>query len=347
MRKLSAAVTLTLTAMLLSSCSLGETTVPVIASHSGDDTIDESDSRFFELTKPKNESSICIPQEEFSVVQNESVEEISEETSEPQKRYSYNKFMINGFPEEEISDIVACLTDIVDSAGAHISIYYEDVVTGNSFSYDGARLYKAGSVTMAPYARYLIGNGENLEETLTLKAYHKQSGSGTLKNASAGTEYTVAQLIDYALRYSDNTAYKMMYERFGFDGFNAYCEKIGVSLKMSGDNVWGDLCADDAGKLMHDIYDFSAQSNSAPLLMNGMIDSSYTYLIPSGLDGVPSAHKAGYMSGRYKALHDAGIVYTERPYILVIMSDFDPLGGNGRNFFTRISSKIKDFAVLR
>ena len=53
------------------------------------------------------------------------------------------------------------------------------------------------------------------------------------------------------------------------------------------------------------------------------------------------------MSGRYNALHDAGIVYAKKPYIVIIMTDFDPLGGDGKNFFTRISSKIKSFAVSR
>ena len=239
------------------------------------------------------------------------------------------------------------LTDIVDSADAHISIYYEDIATGNSFSYDGARTYKAGGVTMAPYVKYLTANGENAEETLTLKAYQKQKGSGILKNAAAGTEYTVAQLIDYVLRYSDNTAYKMLYDRFGFDGFNGYCEKLGVSLRMSAADVWGDLCADDAGKLIRDIYDFSSQNNSAAILTDAMVNTSYTYLIPSGIGGIASAHKSGYMSGRYKALHDAGIVYAKKPYIVIVMTDFDPLGGDGKNFFTRISSKIKSFAVSR
>lgn len=355
MGKLSVAVMLTLTAMSLSSCSIfgfEETSVPVIASHSGEDTIDESNSRFYELSKPEKEESKPFSHDElssgeFSLGENKLSEEASVEVSEPLERYSYKKFMVNGFSEGEISDIVSELTDIVDSADAHISIYYEDIATGNSFSYDGARTYKAGGVTMAPYVKYLTANGENSEETLTLKAYQKQNGSGILKNVAAGTEYTVAQLIDYVLRYSDNTAYKMLYDRFGFDGFNGYCEKLGVSLRMSAADVWGDLCADDAGKLIRDIYDFSSQNNSAAILTDAMVNTSYTYLIPSGLGGIASAHKSGYMSGRYKALHDAGIVYAKKPYIVIIMTDFDPLGGDGKNFFTRISSKIKSFAVSR
>ena len=60
MGKLSVAVMLTLAAMSLSSCSIfgfEETSVPVIASHSGEDTIDESNSRFYELSKPEKEES--------------------------------------------------------------------------------------------------------------------------------------------------------------------------------------------------------------------------------------------------------------------------------------------------
>ena len=60
MGKLSVAVMLTLAAMSLSSCSIfgfEETSVPVIASHSGEDTIDESNSRFYDLSKPEKEES--------------------------------------------------------------------------------------------------------------------------------------------------------------------------------------------------------------------------------------------------------------------------------------------------
>ena len=53
---------------------------------------------------------------------------------------------------------------------------------------------------------------------------------------SCGTKYTLAQLMDYALRYSDNTAYYMLVTKFGAKGFNQMVRDWGyqnISISVS------------------------------------------------------------------------------------------------------------------
>lgn len=349
MRKIAVTVVYVLTVFLLASCSafgLGDNSMPVIAVHSGADVSEETDSRFVELSKPFVDNSGTASYNESSEpFETSEPEESSEssETSEP-SGYEYNGFEVHGFSDRQIEKITSQIKNAVGKASAHISVYYEDLSTGYSFSYDKSRTYKAGSVTKAPYAKYLVASGVDLEEKLVLKNKDKMDGSGVLKNQPDGSEFTVKQLIEYTIINSDNTAFKMLYQRFGFDGFNQYCKDLGVSLRLSGGDVWGDLTAGDAGKFFRDIYLFEMNDSNSTFFMDSLRKTTYSYLLQSGVGSTPIAHKYGYMSGVYKVVHDAGIVYTKRPYIIVVMTDFNGSGGNGRTTFTEISSYCKAFA---
>ncbi len=359
MRKIALTAIYVLTALLLVSCSafgFGSTTsMPVIAVHSGADVSEENDSHFVELSKPfsnnssditsheESNTSIDLSDTEESVEPNESSD--NEESSRPEETwYNYNGFEVQGFSEEQIEEITTRIKAAIDKASAHVSVYYEDIATGFSFSYDGKRIYKAGSVTKAPYAKYLIASGVDLDEKLVLREKDKKDGSGVLKNKPAGSEYSVKELIEYAIVHSDNTAYQMLYQRFGFDSFNRHCQDLGVSTRLSYGNIWGDLTAHDAGVFFHDIYSFEKNDERSAFFMDSLRNTTYAYLLQSGVGTTPIAHKYGYMSAMYKVLHDAGIVYTDRPYIAVIMTDYDGKGGNGRSTFTEISSYFKAFA---
>lgn len=353
MRKKIASATLLLSSIVLSSCAfLGyDTSVPVIASHSGSENLtSEGSSLFVELSKTSEDSEEPVSSD-FS--EEESVPDESSEASQPAEEtsaivleeYECDGFYIKGYELDDVAPLIEKIKPIIENASAHVSVYYEDLASGRSLSYDAQRKYKAGSVTKAPYSKYLIASGVDLDETIVMTAAHVMTGSGSLQYQKTGTSYTVRQLIDYAVRESDNTAYKMLYQKFGFDGFNEYSEALGSSVKMNNYDVWGDLTAEDAAEYFRDIYKFETENESASVLMSALKNSTYQYLIPSGIGEIVSAHKYGYMSGTYKVLHDVGIVYTDDPYILAIMTDFNPQGGNGRKIFTDISRYIKDFAV--
>ncbi len=356
MRKTAFSLMLLSALVVMASCGFFgyDASVPIIATHSGDDhgSMDES-ANFIELSR--GEESYDLPTSSVSTSEEEPSEnsyyeessdiELPEDISQEEpEEYDYKGFHIIGYGQNEVDGLLDNIKNAVDNATAHVSVYFEDIESGFSISYDGKRKYKAGSVTKAPYAKYLISSGVDLEEELTLKYSHIMPGSGSLQKQTVGSVYTVRQLIDYAVRESDNTAYKMLYERFGFDGFNAYCGDLGIATRLRIGDVWGDISAEDAGDFFRDIYCFESESASASVLMNALKNATYFYLLPSGVGGTPIAHKYGYMSGTYKVLHDVGIVYTDSPYIIAVMTDFNPTGGNGRGVFTKISSYIKAFA---
>lgn len=269
------------------------------------------------------------------------------ETSQPApaQGYDYGNFYVKGFDVSQISALAASLAQIIDASGATVGIYYEELETGNFLSYNKDHKFCSGSVIKAPYAAYLLNGGGDLSEKLALSAFQKTDGSGKLKDALPGTEYTVEKLIEYAVVASDNTAYRMLYDRFGFDGFTIYTYMLGVETGCSSDGLGylGFMSAFEAGILFKEIYRRSLGDAGFSRLMGYLKNAEYPYLLPAGISNHPVAHKYGYMTGAYKVLHDAGVVLDDAPYVIAILTDFDPSGGNGRGTFREISAAINAF----
>ena len=139
----------------------------------------------------------------------ESSGEVSEDT--PLQSYDYNGFSITGFKTSEITTLISDLTSIISDTGVNISIYYEELDTGYSISYNKDKKYCSGSVIKAPYAMYLMSSNIDLTQKLTLQSSQKMDGSGVIKDSAAGTDYTIEKLIEYSIINSDNTAYRMLY----------------------------------------------------------------------------------------------------------------------------------------
>ncbi len=274
-------------------------------------------------------------------------ESSAESSEEPQlKSYDYEGFRITGYEKNDISALITSLKAAISTAGVNIGIYYEDLDSGYSVSYNKDKKYCSGSVIKAPYAMYLMSANIDLTQKLALMASQKMEGSGTIKNNAAGSEYTIEKLIEYSVVNSDNTAYRMLYDNFDFGDFNLYTYELGVDTGCTSSDYLGYLgfmSAYDAGLLFKDIYLRSLTSDKAGRLLAYLKNTQYNYLLPAGITNHPVAHKYGYMTGSYKVLHDAGIVLSDHPYVIAIMTDFDPAGGNGRTTFKSVSSAINGF----
>ncbi|MDD4124842.1 MAG: class A beta-lactamase-related serine hydrolase [Eubacteriales bacterium] len=278
----------------------------------------------------------------------ESSRDESSETSEPPtvKSYDYNGFHIVGFEMSEIITLVSSLTSIIGNAGAEVGIYYEELDTGYSISYNKEKKFCSGSVIKAPYAMYLMSSDIDLNQKLTLQANQKMEGSGIIKDNAAGTSYTIEKLIEYSIVNSDNTAYRMLYDCFEFGSFNMYTYEFGIDTGCSSSEYLGYLgfiSAYEAGVLFKDIYRRSKTNEAAGRLLGYLSDTQYSYLLPAGITNHTVAHKYGYMTGSYKVLNDVGIVLDTHPYIIAILTDINPSGGNGRSTFKSLASAINGF----
>ena len=98
--------------------------------------------------------------------------------------------------------------------GGQVAALYKDIETGYTYSYNADTSFFAASLTKAPYCMYLFdlaANGKcDLEQKLTYTEKIGSNGTGKVKNSPFGTQFTVSQLIEYTLRYSDNAALRML-----------------------------------------------------------------------------------------------------------------------------------------
>ncbi|MBR6559339.1 MAG: serine hydrolase [Clostridia bacterium] len=241
-----------------------------------------------------------------------------------------------------------------------ISVYYEDISTGFRYSYNADDVMFSASVVKAVYivslledvsAAYKVAEAarENPEDELVfedekydienqkwvLTDSAKKEGSGVLANMDEGTEFTYLELVKHAIIDSDNTAFYELRRVFGYDSFYSFASELGVTSMRSSFN---NLSAQDAGKFLRRIYEFTESGDRfGAILKEYMMSTKFKTLLHYSLSPTKVAHKYGWDVDAY---HDAGIVYNDKPYILVIMTDMDEGGDEVNDYIKSIIKKI-------
>lgn len=242
-------------------------------------------------------------------------------------------------------ELLARLTGVCRSHKDVLSVYYKDLKTGYSVEYRADEIYQTASVIKAPYVKYLMASG--VDQTKKLKMTKKQGGSKYIDNQPIGTEFTVGELMEYAIRYSDNTAYYMLNQEFGFKGFNEYAESIGVSSNATRACVlqfpkprFGYLSARDAGLYFEDIARFIEEGSAdAKRLKTWLTSTTAEGQFTAALgDTYAVAHKYGEQGSQ--AYHDAAIVYAAHPYVLTITSTLEPYTAASNDVFKDVALYI-------
>ncbi len=243
-------------------------------------------------------------------------------------------------------ELLARLQSVCSSYKNEVSFYYKDLVSGYSIEFCADTIYQTASVIKAPYVRYLL---ETVDVDLDkkLKMTKKQGGSSHIDAKPLGTEFTVKELMEYAIRYSDNTAYYMLNEEFGFAGFNAYADTLGIRANATNKLTlvfprprFGYLSARDAGLYFEDIARYIEKgSENAKLLKSWLTSTTVDGMLADALGNTYEvAHKYGEQGSQ--AYHDAAIVYAPQPYVLTILSTLEPYATESDKAFANIATLI-------
>lgn len=232
------------------------------------------------------------------------------------------------------------------------AMYYCDLETGFTISYNAERLFGAASLMKAPYLLYIlemVDNGElSLDQELTYKEkIHKYGGTGSIKNMPDGTKLTLREVIEHICIESDNTGFCMLYNLtdglLGLVDFHFRAMRDYNAPYIS--NTYGSvLNAGGVGRMFEEIYRRAEAGNEnfiwfIELLKNANVNKFVKGGLPTDENGeclYEVAHKYGE---DIKSLNDAAIVfYEDRPYVLVILTDYT--GVYTQSFMNRISSDV-------
>lgn len=220
--------------------------------------------------------------------------------------------------QEELSKEI---NSYIKKSGGDIAIEYLDLTSHETYYRNNEKGYMAASTIKLPLIMYIVELVDqkrvDLNETLTYKQHHYRGGSGVIQNQKVGTKYTIDDLIQKAMIYSDNIAFELLKERVGQKYFVAYMKSLGA--KYLSPNALSNTSAHDLTLYAKRLYTYSEKSDTAKNLVKTLQNTIYNETIPSGVKNIAVSHKVG-MIPMYNISHDFGIVYDKNPYVLAVMT---------------------------
>jgi len=248
---------------------------------------------------------------------------------EEDPRIIFNKY--DEFADSEITvnnsdfavsdEYFAKITDHINSGKQSCGFYAIDINTQMSFGYNAKADFFSASTVKAGYALYCFkeiakGNAD-FNDLVKYEAKHFIAGSGSTQNSVYGTIFTVKVLLYRMLYDSDNIAYYMLIDKFGLDGYNDMITELGCSNTVTKYNRWGHLTPFDLGLIWQEIYFFKDTCEEGEILWQYLTGNLFNDIKKELSQYRTIAHKSGWNND---VCHDSGVVISDTPYIVVVMS---------------------------
>lgn len=231
----------------------------------------------------------------------------------------------------------AQLDAVLQSYPGQVSVGYYALDSGAEYTYNSARRYNAASLMKAPFCLYILQQASagkcNLDKQLQYTDKFVSKGTGKLKNLPVGGWYSIRTLVEYAIRYSDNAALRMLRDEFGTAGFAAYAGQLGISdpgvIQLITNAT---VTVEEALLYMRAIRRFMQNDPNGALLHQYMTSTANPMIVSTRQ--YPVVRKYGWAD---KAFHDMAIVEAPQPYVLVILTDHEDGTAADFTMFRRIS----------
>ncbi|MEG0614575.1 MAG: serine hydrolase [Oscillospiraceae bacterium] len=237
------------------------------------------------------------------------------------------------------NDYLEKLEKTAGSYGCQAAFYYENLATGQVISRNENVKFTSASTIKAPYIKSLLAENVNLDEQIPLSKTAANRGAGVgLK--PVGTLFSVRDLMSAAIIDSDNSAYWLLGEHFGYEAYNRSAAEVGVRTRTSPVDKYVSYSAKEQAALFKDIYNFSQADKNGAWLVEKMANASYSEQISAALPERKVAHKFGEIQGI--VYHDCAIVFAENPYVLVILTDINSAREDRNAIFIELSQQIDE-----
>ena len=206
-----------------------------------------------------------------------------------------------------------------DEAGK-VGLVYYDISSDARISINGSKTFTAASTYKVPLAMLIydrVSKG-TLKETDTLKFTEscREGGTGILQNSNLSAPIKISTLVEDAIRYSDNIAANMLIKSIGYNNYKTLEDlKLGITTNHTKNEITA-LGAFNALKSLNDGANNGNESYST--IVSLMKQTVFNDRISNNLPSSLVAHKIGNYGSN---VHDIGIIYTEKPYILAIYTN--------------------------
>lgn len=207
-----------------------------------------------------------------------------------------------------------------------ISVSFYNPLSNQEFDIKGDTKYVAASISKIHAVLNLYDwafeNNVDLKNiTMNYRTSDYQSGSGILQGIDKSKAFTLYELSEYTIRYSDNIAWNMIrrYMQNKRSNTDYYKNLVGSDFVI--ENGTYIITANWAREIMKKIYYNENNNPYYEKLIEDLKNTTSHSKIDLYLDYDMVAHKTGslYLNG-YLYENDAAIIYSDNEYILTVMS---------------------------
>lgn len=209
------------------------------------------------------------------------------------------------------------------------SVYLRDFKKGNWMSFQGKTPFHPGSLIKVPilisYLKFEEHQPGILNAPVTFEAgQYIPSQSYNSKQIEVGKTYTIKELLNYMIKYSDNNATFLLKKNLDVAQFKKTYDNVGLAVPNIMDVNYS-LSAEDFSVFMKVLFNagyLSIEHSEYAIKLLTECDFKEGFL--KGLPaGTPVAHKFGEWGdgGMNHELHESGIIYVDgEAYLLTVMT---------------------------
>ena len=214
------------------------------------------------------------------------------------------------------------LEEFMEQFGDTVSVFYENLATGFTFSHNACRVFFGASATKLPFGLYIFQKAEQGDTSMnsihSFTAADYWQGSGVIRHRyEYGATFTQERLLFLMLSPSDNIATRILRRVHSLTGYRQFIADIGANSEHVQNLTYSYLTAYDAGIFMREAYRYiTSGGRYSQLFRNTMLSNRYPFVISS----YPVASKSGWAATFGGAWHDMAIVFAPSPYSLSLLS---------------------------
>ncbi len=234
-------------------------------------------------------------------------------------------------PATDMSGAQAAVSGLLADYAGQVTVSVRMLDDSGKFDVNGDEpVQSASMIKLLVLAEYLdeVDSGElSAGDSYTLDPEDIVGGSGSMQSDRPGTEYTLDEVAHRMIYQSDNVGTNVLIDRMGVEAIQAKASELGLGstqlahkLMISADDgLYNLISANDAAELLYEVGNGTlASAASCARAEEFLLDQEDDEGLAQGLpDGALFGHKTGSTDD---VRHDGGIVYGERPYVIVVLT---------------------------
>ena len=249
------------------------------------------------------------------------------------------------------------LNEMLNQISGKIGLSYYCLTTGRHIGINDDDIFFSASTIKLPTHMMIAESVEDgvlsWNQLLTVEEEHWFGGSGVLQHRiNVGHELTLYEVMRHSIIYSDNIAHRMLtralipdfqHGSFGLDNDQWRLTTEVFNRYLSGEAPTGRMLItpNQLTEIFKVLYRDRDEIEGYRMILEQMMNTSWEDRFSTSLVEGIMAHTLGWADPYH---HDSGIFFTDRPYILVIMTSGV---ADAPNFLSNISDLIFQFHLAR